>query len=71
MRRLAEMPRFERAIRCLLAIQRGEAVGVNWMMNNLGLSLAQAKRDMVELERVLPLRRERRGERVVLVEMPA
>jgi predicted DNA-binding transcriptional regulator YafY len=51
------MPSFERAIRCLLAIQRGERVTVYWMINNLGISLAQAKRDMDELERVLPVRR--------------
>jgi hypothetical protein len=53
----AKIPRFERAVRCLLAIQRGEAVGVVWMMEKLGLSRAQAKRDMLELETVLPVTR--------------
>lgn len=54
------MPRFERAILCLLAIQRREAVCVNWMMSKFGISIAQAKRDMTELERLLPVRREKR-----------
>jgi hypothetical protein len=53
----AKIPRFERAVLCLLAIQRGEAVSVVWMMSKLGLSRAQATRDMLELERVLPVRR--------------
>lgn len=55
--RAAAVPRFERAVRCLLAIQRGEAVGVVWMVDKFGMSLAQAKRDMLELERVLPVTR--------------
>lgn len=66
----AELPRFERAIRVALAIQRGEAIGVHWLMEKLGLSLAQAKRDLLEIERCLPVRRERRGNRVVLIAGP-
>lgn len=61
------MPRYEKALRCILALQRGEPVGVHWMIEHLRISRAQAKRDMLELERVLPLARERRGPRVVLV----
>ena len=41
-----KLARFERAVRCVLAIQRGEAVSVPWMRSKLGISLAQAKRDM-------------------------
>lgn len=61
------MPRFERAILCLLAIQRREAVSVVWMMDKFGISIAQAKRDMLELERLLPVTRVLRDRRSVLV----
>lgn len=61
------MPRFERAILCLLAIQRREAVSVAWMMDKFGISIAQAKRDMLELERLLPVTRVLRDRRAVLV----
>jgi hypothetical protein len=60
------LPRFERAIRCLLAIQRGEQVSAMWMVEKLGISYPQAKRDMLELECALPLRRTRRGNRIIL-----
>lgn len=69
------MTRFERAIRYLQAIQRGEPVSVLWMVERFGISKPTAKRDMVELERVLPLTSERRithhngYERAVLVPM--
>lgn len=62
-----DIPRFERAIRCLLAIQRGEAVGVEWMMDKLRVSAAQAKRDMLDLERVLPVIRKLIERKAVLV----
>ena len=52
--------RFERAIRCLLAVQHGKPVSVPRMVQEFGISLALAKRDMAELERLLPLNRERR-----------
>lgn len=54
------LPRFERAVRCVLALQRGERVTVQWMVATLGVSRAQAKRDMLELERVLPVERQGR-----------
>lgn len=68
----AEMPRFERAVRAAIALHRGCAISVYWMMDNFRLSIAQAKRDMLELERVMAVRRERRADgRTYLVAMPA
>ncbi len=58
--------RFERAIRCLMALQRGDPVSATWMVERFGISFPQAKRDVLELERVLPVRRVKLGHRTVL-----
>ena len=63
----AKLGPYERALRCVLAIHRGEPVSVPWMKDKLGLSSAQAKRDMNKLERLLPAKRVRIGGRAVLV----
>lgn len=66
------MKPFERALRLLLAIQRGEPVSAAWMVERFAISRSQAKRDMLELERVLPVLRVRQGEshRAVIVPLP-
>jgi DeoR/GlpR family transcriptional regulator of sugar metabolism len=51
------LPRFERAVRCLLHLQAGGSITRRWLMDHLGLSCAQAKRDLNEIERVLPVHR--------------
>lgn len=53
------IPRFERAVRCTLALQSGQVINAPWLVATFRLSLAQAKRDLEELERVLPVVRER------------
>jgi hypothetical protein len=52
-----------RAIQYAFALQKKEPVSVPWMVEKFGISLAQAKRDLVELECLLPVRREKRDNR--------
>ena len=49
-----------RAIGYVLALQRGVAVSVPWIKSEFGISQAQAKRDFLDLERLLPVERVRR-----------
>lgn len=51
--------RFERAIRCAARLYAGLPIDRRWLVEAFGMSSAQAKRDLDEMERVLPVMRER------------
>jgi len=55
---MSHVARAERFVRCTLALQNGAVVTAGYLMEHFGVSAAQAKRDLNEIERLLPVHRD-------------